>query len=132
MKILIIDNDKDNLLLHKIVIRRLASDSIIKTANNGEEGLAIAKEATEPFDLIITEYLMPKMNGGDMIEAIKKFQPDILSLCITSDTLFKHEKEFDFSLQKPIHKEDVRSILIKLLLKLANNKRNKKNDCTER
>ena len=104
MKILICDDNESNRLLHKTVIRRLAPDSIIETAIDGEVGLWKARFASISFDLIVTDYNMPKLNGGEMIQEIRKFQPKILSICITSDDTYKHETEFDFSIRKPITK----------------------------
>lgn len=45
----------------------------VTTANNGEAGLQHYKEAS--FDLIITDILMPQMNGLDMSSAIRQIDP---------------------------------------------------------
>lgn len=131
MKILIVDDDINNLLLHKTVVRRLAPDSLIRAARNGKEGLNEFLATSIPFDLVITDYNMPEMNGGDMVKEMKKFQPDLITVCITSDSTYKHKEEFDLSLQKPITKSDlsfvkeqIRSNLIKILMKRRNEKNN--------
>ena len=124
MKVLIVDDDENNVLLHKTVIRRLAPDSIIETAQNGKIGLDKCIKSKVEFDIIITDYNMPVMNGGEMIKEIKKICPNIISICITSDSIYKHEEEFDYNLQKPVIKENIKQImeeirlnLVKLLLK---------------
>jgi len=45
------------------------------TASNGEEGLELFKQHNP--DIIVTDIKMPKMNGIDMIKAIKDINPDI-------------------------------------------------------
>ncbi len=53
------------------------------TAENGEEGLSLFKEHQNEIDLIISDINMPKMNGLDMCERIKKLNNDI-PIVITS------------------------------------------------
>jgi diguanylate cyclase (GGDEF)-like protein/PAS domain S-box-containing protein len=52
------------------------------TANNGQEGLALFLEHRP--DLIITDILMPEMNGLAMIEAIRQIDPDIPIIITTA------------------------------------------------
>ena len=131
MRFLICDDDPMNLLLHKTVIRRLSPDAEIQTANNGKDGLWKVKLSSFRYDIIITDYNMPQMNGGEMVREIRKIQPSIIAICITSDSTYKHEDEFDYSLQKPVVKNDIKGImeeirtnLIKLLLKRRNENNN--------
>ncbi|MCP3852305.1 MAG: diguanylate cyclase [Gammaproteobacteria bacterium] len=51
------------------------------TASNGEEGLKLFKKHSP--DIVVSDIKMPKMNGIDMIKAIKKVNPDI-KIIITS------------------------------------------------
>ncbi|WP_292660194.1 EAL domain-containing response regulator [Nitratifractor sp.] len=47
------------------------------TAANGEEGLARFRENHDRIDLIVTDIMMPKMNGIEMVDAIRKEDPEI-------------------------------------------------------
>ncbi len=47
------------------------------TAANGEEGLERFRENRDRIDLIVTDIMMPKMNGIEMVDAIRKEDPEI-------------------------------------------------------
>jgi len=47
------------------------------TAANGEEGLARFRENRDRIDLIVTDIMMPRMNGIEMVDAIRKEDPEI-------------------------------------------------------
>jgi two-component system chemotaxis response regulator CheY len=63
MKILLIDDSADSLLL----LRRFFRDKETVCAENGRVALEITHH--HDFDLIITDWDMPEMNGGDFINA---------------------------------------------------------------
>ena len=46
----------------------------VETAINGEEGLKLFENAA--FDLIVTDYRMPGMDGGEFIRRIRQVKPD--------------------------------------------------------
>jgi len=55
----------------------------IDTVENGME--AVKRIASKTYDLIITDYRMPKMNGLELIQRIKILNPTIPVLVVTSD-----------------------------------------------
>jgi DNA-binding NtrC family response regulator len=68
-------------------IRNLITDGLGKaghrvvTADNGDDAIKRAKE--QPFDLLITDIVMPDADGLDVIRACKKAQPEIRVLAIS-------------------------------------------------
>jgi len=68
---------------------RLFSDlfGTLYIGENGEEGLALYHEQQSKLDLIITSITMPRMNGVEMIQAIRKENPEIAII-----VLFKHNE----------------------------------------
>ncbi|MDD3022993.1 MAG: response regulator, partial [Syntrophomonadaceae bacterium] len=69
MKILIVD---DSQLVKKLllkVIKDYLPDVLVFLANNGEEGFQIYQE--EKPDYVLTDLLMPKMNGQELLRLIK-------------------------------------------------------------
>ncbi len=53
----------------------------VDVAENGEEGLKLVK--SRPFDLILVDLMMPVMGGLEMMEEVRKFDPEIIMIVIT-------------------------------------------------
>lgn len=68
MKILIVDDDR----ISRLIMRKLLEEGgfDILEAENGNEGLRILE--TEPVDLIISDLMMPDMDGLEMVRRIKE------------------------------------------------------------
>ncbi len=90
----------------------------IESRPNGEEGLQAALE--EPFDLIITDVQMPKLNGLEMIERIKERRPDQFTLLVSAykDIDYLHRSVqlgVDGYLFKPIERGQTIDTLYKIV-----------------
>ncbi|MDD5408843.1 MAG: response regulator [Candidatus Omnitrophica bacterium] len=72
-KILVIDDEKNLCILLKSNLEN-TGEYAVTTAYSGEEGLKKAKE-TE-FDLVITDFKMPGLNGRDVLNALKDMRPN--------------------------------------------------------
>ncbi|OGS00412.1 MAG: hypothetical protein A3G41_03245 [Elusimicrobia bacterium RIFCSPLOWO2_12_FULL_59_9] len=73
IKILVVD---DELGIRELLSSELGSRQYqVATAANGEE--ALEKVKNEKFHLVISDVRMPKMGGLEMLEAIKKIDPDV-------------------------------------------------------
>lgn len=79
-RILIADDDPFILDLYKIALE--GNHYEIDTATDGSEALRAA--TSKPYDLIIMDIVMPKMNGIDSIREIRKKRPDAPIIIITS------------------------------------------------
>lgn len=81
--ILIVDDDL--ILLESIADLLLLSDFRVKTANNGVEALELLKKEDPP-DCIISDVMMPEMDGYGLLEAIKTHEmwSDIPVILITA------------------------------------------------
>jgi len=76
MNILVIDDEPE---ARDLLRRLLEKDghSVI-TAGSGQEGISIFETVLsqqKPFDLVITDFGMPQMNGGQVAKAIKSIAP---------------------------------------------------------
>ncbi|MFZ4401752.1 MAG: PAS domain S-box protein [Bacteroidales bacterium] len=69
IKILAIDDIRDNLISIKALIREAFPDAIVFTALRGIEGIEIA--ATEDPDLILLDIVMPDMDGFEVCQKLK-------------------------------------------------------------
>lgn len=56
----------------------------MKVATNGEEGLKLYRENASSIDLIITDLLMPKLGGIEMIQAIREENKEIAIVVISA------------------------------------------------
>ena len=71
-KILIIDDSEDDILLTKMVLRKISRTIKIDAARDGEEGVALLRNATELPALILLDLKMPRMDGLDVLHAIRR------------------------------------------------------------
>ena len=69
--ILLVDDNRDGLLVRRSVLEELGYRVAI--ALNGEEGLKLYQSAS--FDVVVTDYRMPGMNGAELIQRVRKLNP---------------------------------------------------------
>ena len=73
----------------------------VLTANSGEKALQVFHDTKSTIDLLITDMVMPKMNGRELIEKVRGVSPATRVLCATACTRsLLIEKQLDF-LTKP-------------------------------
>lgn len=72
-RILVIDDDLAIRVLLQAVLRRLNFE--VELAEDGAVGLDKLKGA-DPFDLILLDLMMPRLNGYEFIERIRERSPD--------------------------------------------------------
>jgi CheY-like chemotaxis protein len=65
--ILLVDDNNHGLIARRAVLEELGYT--IFTAENGEEALELY--ANQKFDLVVTDFRMPKMNGVELIQKIR-------------------------------------------------------------
>jgi CheY-like chemotaxis protein len=69
--ILLVDDNRDGLLVRRCLLEELGYR--VETATNGEEGLRLFESS--PFDVVVTDYRMPRMDGGEFIRRIRQLNP---------------------------------------------------------
>jgi PAS domain S-box-containing protein len=80
--ILLVDDARDILEIHKAMLARMRHTS--STAENGKQALELFLKGDQHFDMIITDFRMPVMNGLELIEAIRLHDTNIPILMITA------------------------------------------------
>ena len=73
-KILVIDDEQDLAVLLKMNLEGTGKFDVVN-AFTGQEGVDKAKETA--FDLVITDFNMPDMNGEQVIDTLKNMSPSI-------------------------------------------------------
>lgn len=108
-KILIVEDDKDFLT---ILQKKFTTEGFsIVIAENGEEAVDIAER--EKPDLVISDILMPKMDGITMAKKIKESNKNIPIIFLTNlkDTDYTDDmeksKEFDYLIKSELRIDDI-------------------------
>jgi CheY-like chemotaxis protein len=89
-------------------------------AERGEEALKLFKQASQRFDLLLTDIVMPGMSGWELAEEIKRVKPGIKVIYASgyskSEMGERHELgPGDAFLQKPISMVGLRATLEEIL-----------------
>lgn len=108
-KILIIDDETDMLVMLEMLITEKTPHEVVTTNNPFEiEALLSQNE----FNLVITDLKMPMLDGIEILEVVKKTDPDIPVIVITAFGSLEaaeeavHRGAYDF-ITKPFRKEQI-------------------------
>lgn len=135
INILIVEDDLSLSQLYSIILKKAGYETFL--ARNGEEAWNILEK--DPIDLVITDVMMPVMDGYEFTELLRKNNPSIPILMITAKEDF-HSKSKGFSIGaddymiKPVELDEI-VLRVKALLRRANISSEKKlsfgNTCLE-
>jgi two-component system nitrogen regulation response regulator NtrX len=80
-KILVIE---DEAAIRRVLVKILSEENDAYEVDEAEDGLAgIEKIKKEDFDLVLCDIKMPKMDGVEVLEAVKKIKPEIPMVMIS-------------------------------------------------
>ncbi len=118
--ILLVDDSKTDKLLYSKIIKHIAPDYNIDIASDGKE--ALDKILASPPALVITDHLMPVMNGYQLVENIQKSdlkgKPPVIILGSELDrnTIYDYnELGIEYVFQKPVTLSDFKKAVEKSL-----------------
>ncbi len=126
LKILYIDDELPVTALIRDILT--ADNHTVFIANDGETGIRLFNEhinAGKPFDIIITDFVMPKLDGGKVASVIKSVSPEIPIILLTGWDLpeSRLNKDIDLMLKKPVFPQDLKNAIFKVISKRDHNKR---------
>jgi serine phosphatase RsbU (regulator of sigma subunit) len=78
-KVLLVDDDE---MLLAGLKRQLRNHFRIETAINGEEALRMVEE-NGPYAVVVSDYMMPGMNGIELLTHVKTTSPDTIRMMLT-------------------------------------------------
>lgn len=112
IKILVVDNEEDERRLIDIILTKFGFS--VRTAASAEA--AFKEMAADDFQLIITDLIMPEMDGTEFCEKIKRSRPDIRVYAISgyADLYDAHRLEqfgFDGIIHKPFSMASLKEII---------------------
>jgi two-component system response regulator PilR (NtrC family) len=111
-KILVVDDEQSLREVLSIMLRR--AGYAVTSAMDGEEAIELLNK--EIFDLVITDLRMPKIDGMDVLKAVKSASPETVVLIITAfataDSAVEAMKQgaYDY-LTKPFQVDEVQLII---------------------
>lgn len=80
-KVLVVDDSKLSRLMHANTIRSLGHD--VFEANNGESAFELFQKISP--DLVVTDLLMPRMSGAELIQRLRELTPELPVVVISAD-----------------------------------------------
>ena len=108
-QILLVDDEPDMVMLLTMLITDKTSHGVVSTTDPFEvEGLLSTRE----FNLVITGLKMPLMDGIEVMEIVKRHDPDIPVIVVTAFGTIEaaeeavHQGAYDF-ITKPFRKEQI-------------------------
>jgi len=84
-KILFVD-DEDSIL--KGVKLNLGRTYDIFTASSGRDALNLLEDQDDPFQVIVSDFAMPGMNGADFLEKVREQDKEVVTLLLTGQANF--------------------------------------------
>lgn len=113
--ILIVDDDERVLFVLSRALHALENGYRVETARSGEEALEKAK--ARPYDILITDIVMPGMDGVELTEAIRELYPDTVVIWITAHGRHRFQPNgkrlhVHQCLEKPIKIAEIRQAVV--------------------
>jgi len=71
--ILLVDDNHDGLLVRRSLLEELGYR--VQIATNGEDALTLFE--THPFEVVVSDYRMPRMNGVELIHRLRVLNPNV-------------------------------------------------------
>lgn len=108
VRILVVDDERSIRITLSEILRRDGSE--VESAEDAEQALHLL--ATAPFDVIVTDIVMPRLSGVDLLKAIRMTAPDAQVIMMTGEPTVETASEAiragasDY-LMKPVSKEAI-------------------------
>lgn len=81
VRVLLVDDEKELLKATKLYLEKAVKDYRITICNTANNALNCLKK--EPFDVVVSDFQMPNMDGLELLEKIREEDPDIAFIIFT-------------------------------------------------
>ncbi len=82
---------------------------------NALDAFLVASRSGQPFDVVITDLGMPRMNGAELVRRIREHDRQVPIIIVTAWGKEHFVPEADAILSKPVHSQDLKSALWKVV-----------------
>lgn len=82
--VLVVDDEEDVVEIVESLLTAAGLD--VTTARHGEEALSLYRTAKRPFDLVLTDLRMPRMDGRQLFEQLSRLTPQTPVVLMTGAT----------------------------------------------
>jgi PAS domain S-box-containing protein len=107
-RILVVDDDP-LVLMNTVALSEELGHEVLE-AMSGTEALGVLR--TEPVDIVITDYAMPRMTGGELAQAVARDWPHIRVIVATGYAEIPEDYQVDLSrLSKPFRLSDLKEAI---------------------
>lgn len=115
-RILIVDDERPVAKILAENLKRVSDEYFVETANSGDEALAKIRQV--PYDLVLTDYRMPDMDGLTLTQAIRRVAPEtqvVLMTAYGTSQLREQVKNLEIVgyLDKPFTMAQIREVVMR-------------------
>jgi len=114
--VLLVEDQAEVMTVHKLFLTKMGHR--VKTANNGQSAFRVIEESGIRFDMILTDYMMPIMDGVALIKAIRQHDSDIPVTLVTAfgedDILNEIKHPNTHTMSKPLSYQLLRAHMLAL------------------
>lgn len=71
MRILYIEDSEDDAFLFERALNKVIPDAVLQVSTTAHHGLSLLRSGTDPFDVIVLDYILPDQNGAEVLRAIR-------------------------------------------------------------
>lgn len=114
-QILVVDDEP--LVLRSVTLLLLSAGYSVEAVTSGPDALACVEQGD--FDLVVTDWKMPLMQGDCVAREIRKRQPHVPILLLTGSILETPPAGFDAVVYKPFSSEGLRQVVSSLVNRSA-------------
>jgi PAS domain S-box-containing protein len=116
LRILLVDDDpRVRRILGELIKSWGHTVVIAEDGFNALDAFLVAFRSGQPFDVVITDLGMPRMNGAELVKRIRQHDRQVPIIIVTAWGKEHFVPEADAILSKPVHSQDLKSALWKVV-----------------
>lgn len=109
--VLIVEDNQFFLKMQRIMLER--AGFAVLAANNGVQGLELFRQLADEIDVVVTDLMMPGVNGLEVCRRIREQSPKMPMVLVTGagEDIAPEEGGFDAAMRKPFEPSDLIQVI---------------------